>query len=109
MLKHLLAIYTEANRKACAEEPLPRRIILLNCVWEMENPEKLGCYEAKYRALEAEEHAQYREFAEAAEPLSKLFAELGIEFELRYLTFAEMRDSLELEATHRNALDRYIV
>lgn len=109
MLKHLLAIYAEANRKANAEEPLPKRIILLNCVWEMENPDKLGRYEAKYRKLEAEEHAQYREFTETVKPLSKLFAEVGTEFDLRYLTFSEMRDSLELEAAHRKALDRYIV
>ena len=109
MLKHLLAIYTESNRKAEAGEPLPKRIILLNCVWEMENPERLGRYEAKYRELEAEEHAQYRKFAETVKPLAKLFAEMGIEFDLHYLTFAEMRDSLELEAAHRKALDRYIV
>ena len=109
MLKHLLAIYTEANRKAEAEEPLPKRVILLNCAWEMANPEKLGRYEAKYRTLEAEEHDQYRYFSQTAKPLANLFAEMGIEFALQYLTFAEMRDSLVLEDTHRKALERYIV
>jgi len=109
MLKHLLAIYTEANQKAETGEPSPKRTIMLNCVWEMANPEKLGRYEGRYRALEAEEHAQYREFSETVKPLSTLFAEMGTKFELHYLTFAEMRDSLELETAHRKALDRYIV
>jgi len=109
MLKHLLAIYTETIRRAEAEEPLPGRAVLLNCVWEMEHPEKLGRHEGRYRELEAEERAQYREFVEAAGPLSGLFADVGVAFELRYLTFAQMRDCLELEAAHREALERYIV
>ena len=109
MLKHLLAIYTEASRRAEVAEPLPKRVILLNCVWEMTHPEKLGRYEAKYRKLEAEEHAQYQEFSEAVKPLAQLFADIGIEFDLRYLTFTEMLDSLELKTDHRKALDRYIV
>ena len=109
MMKHLLAIYTEASRRAEAAEPLPKRVILLNCVWEMTHPEKLGRYEAKYRKLEAEEHAQYQEFSEAVKPLAQLFADIGIEFDLRYLTFTEMLDSLELKTDHRKALDRYIV
>ena len=109
MLKHLLAIYTEAVRKARTSEPLPKRIILLNCVWEIVHPEALGRYEAKYRELEAEEHAQYREFAEVAHPLSALFAEIGIDFSIRYLSFAEMRNSLDLEPSHQRALDRYII
>lgn len=109
MLKHLLAIYTEAYRKAKAEAQLPSQIILLNCVWEMTNPEKLGRHEAKYRELEAEERAQYRKFSETVKPLASLFAEIGVEFKLKYLTFAEMCDSLELVDAHRKALERYIV
>ena len=109
MLKHLLAIYTEAVRKVQAGEPLPKRIILLNCVWEMAHPEALGRYEAKYRKLETEGHAQYRELVGAARPLDALFAEIGIDFSIRYLSFAEMRDSLDLEPSHQRALDRYII
>ena len=109
MLKHLLAIYTEAHRRAEAAEPLPQRIVLLNCVWEMQDPGMLGRYEARYRALEAEEHGQYREFAETVQPVAKLFADRGIDFSVSYISFAEMLGSLELEASHRKALERYIV
>ena len=109
MMKHLLAIYSEFHRKAAAKEKLPERAMLLNCVWEMAHPEKLGRYEAKYRGREAEEHAQYEQFAKAVAPVVKLFAELGCEFTVRYITFAEMRDALELRSEHRKALERYIV
>ena len=109
MLKHMLAVYTEANRRAESGEPLPKTVLLLNCVWEMESPGKLGRYEATYRAFEAEEHAQYREFAEAVQPIVSLFAGLGIDFGVRYLSLAEMIDSLDLEPSHRSALERYAV
>ena len=109
MLKHTLAIYTEMHRRAQAGEPLPKQIMLLNCVWEMANPEKLARYESKYRALEAQEHEQFRTFMEVAQALPELFASLGVEFAIRYLSFANMRDALELEDAHRRALNRYIV
>ena len=109
MLKHTLAIYTEMHRKTQAGEPSPKQVMLLNCVWEMSNPETLGRYEAKYRALEAEERAQFREFEGAVEPVAKLFVEMGVEFAVRYLSFAKMRDSVDLEAFHRQALERYVV
>ena len=109
MLKHMLAVYTEANRRAESGEPLPKTVLLLNCVWEMESPGKLGRYEATYRAFEAEEHAQYREFAEAVQPIVDLFADMGIDFGVRYLSLAEMIDSLDLEPSHRSALERYAV
>lgn len=109
MLKHLLAIYSEATLMEEAGERLPKKIMLLNCVWEMQNPETLGRYEAKYRALEAEEHAQFREFEGAVRPVAKLFAEMGIGFAVRYLPFAKMRDSMDLEAFHGQALERYVV
>ena len=109
MLKHLLAIYTEAARKNEANEPLPMQVVLLNCVWEIADPAVLGRYEAKYRKFEAEEHGQYRAFERTVQPITGLFAEMGIEFCVRYLSFAETLSSLELEAGHRKALDRYII
>ena len=45
----------------------------------------------------------------AALPITGLFAELAIEFSVRYVTFSQMRDSLDLDAAHRKALERYIV
>ena len=68
-----------------------------------------GRYEARYRALEAEERGQYREFAETVQPVAKLFADWGIDFSVSYISFAEMLGSPELEASHRKALGRYIV
>ncbi|MDO4537439.1 MAG: hypothetical protein Q4B54_04700 [Coriobacteriales bacterium] len=109
MLKHLLAIYSEMHRRAGSGESLPKRCVLLNCVWEMEHPERLGRYEAKYRALEAEEHAQYLEFEKASRPLAGLFSGLGVDFSVAYLSFAQMMGCLELQPCHREALGRYVV
>lgn len=109
MMKHTLAIYTEMHRRMAAQEPLPKRIILLNCVWEMTNPSTLGRYESTYRARETEEHEQYRVFKKTIMPIVQLFAGLGIGFEAQYLSFEQMRDAMDLSRAHRQALERYIV
>ena len=109
MLKHLLAIYTESHRRAEAEETLPNRTFLLNCVWEMDNPEKLGKYAAKYRSMETEEHDQFALFKSALTPVSKMFSALGTELSVCYLPLSCLLECIELEASHRKALERYIV
>ena len=109
MLKHALAIYTEMHRKKTSKEAFPEKIVLLNCVWEMSNPAKLGRYESAYEKRQTEEHEQFRLFLDAAKSTAELFEELDIDFGIRYLTFAQMRDALDLDADHRKGLERYIV
>lgn len=107
MAKHLLAIYGKV-----ANDPTyrPKKLTLLNCVWEFTNPEVLGRYEAKYRQMEAEEHEGFDKFAKLAEELvAPLFKAKGIPLSIEYVKATELMEAVEYEKPHREKLERYIV
>lgn len=109
MLKHLLAIYSNCHSRKAAGEPVPQYLHMVNCVWEMTDPEKLGEYRDIYLALLSEEHSQYEQFREEILPLYDMFDELGTSFSLSYATFTDFMNALELDDDHAFKLQRYIV
>ena len=107
MAKHLLAIY---GRVANDPAYRPKKITLLNCVWEFTNPSALGRYEAKYRKMEAEEHAGCERFAQrVGEHVAPLFEAKGVSLAVEYVTATELMEVIEYEAPHREKLERYVV
>lgn len=107
MAKHLLAIY---GKVANSPTYRPKKITLLNCVWELTDPSVLGRHEARYREMEAEEHAGFERFAElAGEHVAPLFETKGVPLSVEYVTTADLIRAIEYEAPHREKLERYIV
>lgn len=107
MAKHLLAIY---NKVVLNPDYRPKRIVLLNCVWEMTNPEKLGKYESKYLEMLDEEHGGFRKFREVAlAAIAPLFEAEGIQLDISYIAVPELIESMELDPEHERYLSRYIV
>lgn len=107
MAKHLLAIY---GKVANDPKHRPKKLTLLNCVWEFTNPEVLGRYEAKYRQMEAEEHEGFERFVELAEEhVAPLFEAKGVPLSIEYVKATELMEAVEYEKPHREKLERYIV
>ena len=107
MAKHLLAIYGKV-----ANDPTykPKKLTLLNCVWEFTNPDILGRYEAKYLQMVAEEHEGFERFAELAEEhATPLFEAEGVPLSVEYVKATELMEAIEYEKPHREKLERYIV
>lgn len=107
MAKHLLAIY---GKVANVPTYRPKKLTLLNCVWEFTNPDVLGRYEAKYRQMEAEEHEGFERFAELVEEhVAPLFEAKGVPLSVEYAKATELMKAIEYEKSHREKLERYIV
>lgn len=107
MAKHLLAIY---NRVSLDVNYRPKRIILLNCVWEMTNPEKLGKYETKYLEMLEEEHDGFSSFRDIAmREIGPLFEAYGIELDIRYISATNLMKLIVLDPAQAKFLARYIV
>lgn len=109
MLKHLLAIYSGLIGRFNKDESLPTNVLLVNCVWELENPNVLGKHANKYRQRLSEEHEQYALFAERAKPLTEAFLNLGVNFQLAYMSFREFASCLVLSPDHAQGIQRYLV
>ena len=107
MAKHLLAIYGKVANDSGYR---PKEITLLNCVWEFTDPSILGRYEAKYRKMEAEEHAGFERFAKlAGEHIAPLFEAKEIPLSIEYVTATELMETIEYKTPHREKLERYVV
>lgn len=103
MAKHLLAVYTAVVQ---GEECHPK-IALVNCVWDMVHPEKLGKYEEHYRKIRSCEDEEYDEFAEAMIPLCGLFWKRDIDFHLGVVTHPRLLEEMVLSSERRAKLTRY--
>lgn len=107
MSKHLLSIY---NRVIGEVDYKPRRIVLLNCVWEMINPGKLGKYEQRYLTILDEEHEGFQQFKYIAmKNIAPLFQAKGIELDIQYISVVDFIHMLKLDDEHKFALQRYII
>ena len=107
MAKHLLAIYGKVAGNAAYR---PRKITLLNCVWEFTNPNVLGRYEAKYLAMRDEEHEGFAKFSElAVEYVAPLFDARGIALSVEYVTACDLIGSISYEKRHKAKLARYYI
>ena len=107
MAKHLLAIYGKTANDPCYR---PKKLALMNCVWEFSNPSVLGRYEAKYLKMQAEEREGFERFAKLAEEhVAPLFEAKGIPLSIEYATAADLMETVEYENQHRSRLERYVV
>lgn len=106
MAKHLLAIYN----KVAKPDYKPKRVTLLNCVWEFTHPEVLEGYEGKYSKMLDEEHEGFEKFKElATELVVPLFEAKGVPLSIEYITASELMESIAYEEPIRRKLERYIV
>lgn len=110
MMKHAIAIYSEYHRILDAGGKVPKTTVLMNCVWEMCDPDVLGDCAGRYLCLLDAEHEQFDRFLEIVWPgLSRLFDRVETTFKLCYYPFPNMLDLLKLEPERAAYLERYIV
>lgn len=105
MTKHLLAIYTAVVQGKESHG----KVILVNCVWDLIHPERLGEYEARYRRLRICEKEEYGEFAKATEPLCELFRNRGIDFQMGFITHQSLLNQMDISPDKREKLARYLI
>ena len=107
MAKHLLAIY---GRLVNEEDYKPKKVTLLNCVWELVNPDVLGRYEAKYLKVRDEEREGFARFAKlVAEHVAPLFDARNVPLSVEYVSVPDLVKVVEYEKPHREKLARYLV
>ena len=107
MAKHLLAIY---NKVATKPDYKPKRVTLLNCVWEFTHPEVLEGYKGKYSKMLEEEHKGFEKFKGlTTKLLVPLFETKGVPLSIEYITASELMESIAYEEPIRRKLERYIV
>lgn len=107
MMKHTLSIYNSFKEGQFKEV---KKATLINCVWEMQNPQILGTkYENKYRLCLEKEHLEYEIFRKKYQPIIELFKGIGISFEMKYLTFFQFLNILDKKQEQRNLLERYVI
>lgn len=85
MMKHILAIY---NAVCNSEYDKFTKIILVNCVWKINYPEKLGTYFSdKYRECYYQELSEFYNFKGKLKPIISLFKDLKVDFEIKFIHF----------------------
>ena len=93
---HILGIYNYCARK---EEKIPKRIRLLNIVWDYDEAEE---YQTEER--EGKEYVAY-----ANVTFRNLFKELGVDFSVEYVRYSDFLNRVDWtnKQEHRNYLRRY--
>lgn len=105
MFKHALACYS-----ACmGEEPRKiKKLTLVNCVWTLPVPDRLSskCRD-RYIKDESCEHAEFTEFIHFMQPAKKLFADICVDFDIKFYAFKDFLSLFEKSADELNYLRRY--
>lgn len=113
MLKHLLGIYNtlkDAKINHDSEFHNIKKVTLLNCVWELNDPSVLGNFSFEYLNRLQQQHIEYRLFESNFRPIIDLFKNnLNIEFELHYVTHKELIDVLDKSQKELDYLLRYSI
>lgn len=117
MLKHTLGIFNailEAKNDPKNELHNIKKVVLLNCVWELSDKTILAKYHVKYKTeyenmLNAE-HKEYKLFESSFQLIIDLFkSKLGLDFELHYVTHKEFIDLLDKSQSELKYLSRYLI
>lgn len=95
---HILGIYNFCTRK---EEKIPKRIRLLNIVWDYDKAEEYQ--------IEEREGKEYVAFANVT--FRHLFKQLGVDFSVEYVRYSDFLNRVDWsnDMEHRNYLKRYEV
>lgn len=105
MFKHTIALYNACSQ---IEQRKIRKLTLANCVWALPEPNVLSTeYKERYRFEEKCERYEFDEFREAMQPVKKLFADAGVDFEIEFYTFGEFLSQLKKNEEERRYLRRY--
>lgn len=105
MAKHVLAVYGSLRKRGKLQSG---RVVLVNSVWELDDPSRLGRYEHKYLEMEEAEHEEFGAcFGKSFDDIRGLFGELGIQFEVLYCPATALIDCNPPE--RKVALQRYVV
>ena len=105
MFKHTVACYS-----ACAFEEVRKikKLTLVNCVWTLSIPEVLEQKHCeRYLQEEACEHREFEDFKQIMQPVKKLFADIGVDFDICFYSFSDFLALMEKDADELNYLRRY--
>ncbi|MEE1136982.1 MAG: hypothetical protein U0M02_00685 [Acutalibacteraceae bacterium] len=106
MFKHLLACYNY-----CTEHKNVKKLTLVNCVWELNDPTLIQSEKMRNEYIEMleTEHREFKSFKSYAEFVKKLFKDnTGTDFEVVYYSFADFSNMIELSIREKEYLKRYI-
>lgn len=115
MLKHTLGIFNAiSDAKNDTEDELHniKKVVLLNCVWELSDKTIFDKYHVKfkneYENMLNSEYKEYKLFESSFQPIINLFKNiLKIDFELHYVTHKEFVDLKEKNQVELEYLKRY--
>lgn len=103
MFKHTLGIYNYARQN----ELKGKKIILLNCVWSLNDSlgdEKL---DQQYKQIELEERNEFNKFVECMFNSINAFSKIGIDFSIKLITEKDFEAILNLPNEKIKWLKRY--
>lgn len=112
MFKHALALYRDCYENRSNQEQNIQKLTLLNCVWTLTSPQKLETVKAQqqYSNTLSKETTEFENFSTLMEPIKVLFKKvLGIDFDIRFCTFAELLSMLNKTEDELKKLQRYII
>lgn len=105
MFKHTVACYT-----ACVEEEKRKikKLTLLNCVWDgLDDSVVSDKSRDRYNLANRTEQAEFGQFRDCMEPVKKLFAEIGVEFNVVYYSVDDFIAIMEKTDDELKYLNRY--
>ena len=108
MFKHAVALYRACDEAAEVHEV--KKLTLLNCAWTLTAPEKLpsAALQNQYAETWDTEINEFDRFTTEMRPIKDLFKNsLGIDFDIRFCTFAELLGMLEKTEKEKAYLERY--
>ena len=104
MFKHILACYNY-----CAKHRNIKKITLVNCVWEIKNPDLIVDLPKRYATILAEENNEFDVFKKMTADIKTLFKkELNVEFNIEYIPYYEFAEKIiVLSDAEKDYLKRY--
>lgn len=103
MFKHILACYNY-----CAKHKNIKKLTLVNCVWEIKNPDSIKGLPKSYKTICNEEHAEFKLFKDLSRKAKIVFADIGVDFHVEYIPYHEFAEKVvALTKEEINYLKRY--
>jgi len=105
MFKHTVACYS-----ACVSEETRKikKLTLVNCAWTLSIPEVLEQKHCERYLREEEcERREFEDFKHIMQPVKKLFADIGVDFDICFYSFNDFLLLMEKDNDELNYLRRY--
>ena len=104
MYKHILACYNY-----CAKHKNIKKLTLVNCVWEIKNPDSIDGLPGKYKTIRDEEHREFELFKKLSCKVKTVFDTIGVEFSVEYIPYYEFTEKVVdgLSNAEKDYLKRY--